>query len=42
MGDMTEAHTEVYKEGTNTAMYAGAIQYSDGIVLAAKILMQMC
>ncbi|WP_454804199.1 glycogen/starch synthase [Mucilaginibacter phyllosphaerae] len=35
MGDMTEASTEVYKEGTNTAMYAGAIQYSDGLVLAS-------
>ncbi|MET3978144.1 starch synthase [Mucilaginibacter sp. UYP25] len=35
MGDMTEANTEVYKEGTNTAMYAGAIHYSDGIVLGS-------
>lgn len=35
MGDMTEAHTEAYKEGTNAAMYAGAIQYSDGIVLGS-------
>jgi starch synthase len=32
---MTEAHTEFYKEGTNSAMYAGAIHYSDGIVLGS-------
>jgi starch synthase len=36
MDDMTEANTEVYKEGTNSAMYAGAIQYSDGIVLGSE------
>ena len=35
MGDMTEKHTDVYKPGTNSALYAGAIQYSDGIVLAS-------
>ena len=36
MGDMTEKHTDVYKPGTNSALYAGAIQYSDGIVLAGE------
>lgn len=36
MNDMTEAHTEVYKPGTNSALYAGAIHYSDGVVLAAE------
>ena len=33
MGDMSESHTEVYKPGDNSALYAGAIQYSDAIVL---------
>ncbi|TWR30028.1 starch synthase [Mucilaginibacter pallidiroseus] len=36
MGDMTEENTEVYKEGTNSALYAGAIQYSDAIVLGSE------
>ena len=36
MGDMTEKHTEVYKPGTHSALYAGAIQYSDALVLAAE------
>ena len=36
MNDMTEAHTEVYNSGTNTALYAGAIHYSDGIVLGSE------
>jgi starch synthase len=36
MSDMTEGHTEAYKPGTNAALYAGAIQYSDGIVLASE------
>jgi starch synthase len=36
MTDMTEKHTEVYKPGTNSALYAGAIQYSDGIVLGSE------
>jgi len=36
MGDMTEKHTEVFSAGTNTALYAGAIQYSDGLVLAGE------
>ncbi|RFZ92791.1 starch synthase [Mucilaginibacter conchicola] len=35
MGNMTEEHTEAYKEGTNTALYAGAVQYSDAIVLGS-------
>src|SRR6202012_208738 len=34
MGNMTEKNTEVYKPGNNSSLYAGAIQYSDGIVLA--------
>ncbi|HEK19742.1 MULTISPECIES: glycogen/starch synthase [unclassified Mucilaginibacter] len=36
MGDMTEEHTELYKEGTNNALYTGAIQYSDAIVLGSE------
>ncbi len=36
MADMTEKHTEVYKPGTNSSLYAGAIQYSDGIVLGSE------
>jgi len=36
MADMTEEHTEVYKPGTNSALYAGAIHYSDGIVLGSE------
>jgi len=35
MADMTEAHTEVYKPGTNSSLFAGAIHYSDGIVLGS-------
>jgi starch synthase len=35
MNDMTEKHIEAYKPGTNSALYAGAIQYSDGIVLGS-------
>jgi len=35
MGDMTEQHTDVYKPGTNAALYEGAIQYSDAIVLGS-------
>ena len=35
MADMTESHTEVYGQGTNSALYAGAIHYSDGIVLGS-------
>jgi len=35
MADMTENNTEVYKPGTNSALYAGAIHYSDGIVLGS-------
>jgi len=35
MNDMTEKHVEAYKPGTNTALYAGAIQYSDAIVLGS-------
>ncbi|MCJ8208192.1 glycogen/starch synthase [Mucilaginibacter sp. RS28] len=36
MSDMNEGHTEVYKPGTNSSLYTGAIQYSDGIVLASE------
>ncbi len=36
MGDMTEKHTDIYKPGSNTALYAGAVQYSDGIVLGSE------
>jgi starch synthase len=36
MGDMTEKHTDVYKNGTNTALYEGAIHYSDAIVLGSE------
>ena len=35
MNDMTEKHIDAYKPGTNSALYAGAIQYSDGIVLGS-------
>ena len=38
MGDMTEQHTEVYKPGTSAALYEGAIQYSDAVVLASENL----
>ena len=36
MGDMTEKHTEVYKPGTNSALYEGAVLYSDAIVLGSE------
>ncbi|MGN6180715.1 MAG: glycogen/starch synthase [Mucilaginibacter sp.] len=36
MADMNETHVEPYKEGTNSALYAGAIHSSDGIVLASE------
>jgi starch synthase len=36
MAGMTEKHTEVFSPGSNTALYAGAVQYSDGIVLAGE------
>lgn len=36
MSNMTEEHVDAYKEGTNSALYAGAIQYSDGIVLGSE------
>ena len=36
MSNMTEQHVDIYKEGTNSALYAGAIQYSDGIVLGSE------
>jgi len=35
MADMNEEHTEVFKPGTNVALDAGAIKYSDGIVLGS-------
>ncbi|MDB5147673.1 MAG: starch synthase [Mucilaginibacter sp.] len=35
MSNMNEQHVEPYKQGTNSALYAGAIQYSDGIVLGS-------
>ena len=36
MGDMTEEHITAYKPGTNSALYGGAIQYSDAIVLGSE------
>jgi starch synthase len=36
MNNMTEQHVEAYKKGTNSALYAGAIQYADGIVLGSE------
>jgi starch synthase len=36
MAGMSEKHTEVYQPGTNSSLYAGAIQYSDGIVLGSE------
>lgn len=36
MAGMTEKNTEVFSPGSNTALYAGAVQYSDGIVLAGE------
>jgi starch synthase len=36
MANMSEVHTDVYSAGSNSALYAGAIQYSDGIVLAGE------
>ncbi|UOE48979.1 glycogen/starch synthase [Mucilaginibacter sp. SMC90] len=35
MSNMNEKHVEPYKGGTNSALYAGAIHYSDGIVLGS-------
>ena len=35
MTDMTEEHTEVFKPGTSSAIYAGAIKYADGLVLGS-------
>src|ERR1700748_2224645 len=35
MTDMTEKNTEVYQPGTNAALDAGAVHYSDGIVLGS-------
>jgi starch synthase len=35
MADMSEEHTELFKPGTNAALDAGAIKYSDGIVLGS-------
>jgi starch synthase len=35
MSNMNEQHVEPYKGGTNSALYAGAIHYSDGIVLGS-------
>jgi starch synthase len=36
MGAMTEKHTNVYKPGSNSALYAGAVKYSDGIILGSE------
>ncbi len=33
---MTEQNTEMYKPWTNSALYAGAIHYSDAIVLGSE------
>ncbi|MFD2872721.1 glycogen/starch synthase [Mucilaginibacter ximonensis] len=38
MSNMTEEHTKAYKEGNDAALYAGAIQYSDAIVLASETI----
>jgi starch synthase len=38
MNGMNEKHVEAYSEGTNSALYAGAIQYSDGIVLGSELI----
>ncbi len=38
MSDMTEEHTEAYQPGNSNALYAGAIKYSDAIVLASENL----
>lgn len=35
-GEMTEAHADAFKPGSNSALYIGAAQYSDGVVLAAE------
>jgi len=35
MADMSEEHTEAFKPGTNAALDAGAIKYSDGVVLGS-------
>ena len=35
MNDMSEAHTGLFKEGTNNALHAGAVKYADGIVLGS-------
>jgi starch synthase len=36
MEDMTEATVEAFKPGTSDALYAGAIKYSDAIVLGSE------
>ena len=36
MGDMTEKHIALYQDGTHSALYAGAVHYSDGVVLASE------
>ncbi len=38
MADMTESHTEVYAQGTNTSLHAGAVQYADGVVFGSENL----
>src|SRR5476651_1469255 len=35
MADMSEEHIEAFKPGTNAALDAGAIKYSDGVVLGS-------
>jgi len=35
MADMGQEHTEVFKPGTNAALDAGAIRFSDGVILAS-------
>ena len=37
MADMTESLTEVYAQGTNTSLHAGAVQYADGVVFGSDI-----
>ena len=38
MGEMTDKHIDVYRPGNNSSLYAGAIHYSDGVVLASELV----
>jgi starch synthase len=35
MGDMTEKHIDIYKDGKHSSLYAGAVHYCDGVILAS-------